>query len=72
MKEDIIDNMVRGLVLAMLALFGLRGFLPDFVESGQLPVLLASAGVVIVGLAFRSGCQCETTCDLKLCSVMNR
>ena len=74
MKEDLFDNLVRTLVLAGLMLFGLRGVLPDFAVSAQLPaVLLSGAAVVLVfGIArYAYRCsQCTTTCNLKVCRAM--
>jgi hypothetical protein len=71
MKEDIFDNIVKVLVLAGLALFGLRGVLPDFAASEQLPVLLSSgtAVVLLTGIArdaYRCA-RCAPTCNLKVC-----
>lgn len=71
MKDDIFDNIVKILVFAGLALFGLRGVLPDFAAGQQLPVLLSSgAGVVLVfGIArdaYRCA-RCAPTCNLKVC-----
>ena len=71
MKEDLFDNIVKVVVLAGLALFGLRGVLPDFAASQQLPVLFSSgaAAVVIFGIArdaYRCA-RCAPTCNLKVC-----
>ena len=71
MKEDLFDNIVKVVVLAGLAVFGLRGVLPDFAASQQLPVLLSSgaAAVVIFGIArdaYRCA-RCAPTCNLKVC-----
>jgi hypothetical protein len=74
MKEDIFDNIVRILVFAGLALFGLRGVLPDFAAGQQLPVLLSSGAAVILvfGIArdaYRCA-RCAPTCNLKVCRAM--
>jgi hypothetical protein len=74
MKEDLFDNLVRTLVLAGLALFGLRGVLPDIAGIEQLPLLLASgaAATLVFGIgryAYRCS-QCTTTCNLKVCRAM--
>ena len=74
MKEDIFDNIVRILVLAGLALFGLRGVLPEIAGSEQLPVLLASVAAVLLGFgivryAYRCA-RCAPTCNLKVCRAM--
>jgi hypothetical protein len=71
MKEDIFDNIVKILVFAGLALFGLRGVLPDFAASQQLPVLLSSGAAVVLltGIArdaYRCA-RCAPTCNLKVC-----
>jgi hypothetical protein len=71
MKEDIFDDIVRTLVLAGLALFGLRGVLPDIPGSEQLPVLLASGTAVLLGFGimryvYRCA-HCSPTCNLKVC-----
>ena len=52
MKKDIFDNIVRILVFAGLALFGLRGVLPDFAAGQELPLLLSSgtAAVLVFGI----------------------
>jgi hypothetical protein len=71
MKEDKFDNIVRILVFAGLALFGLRGVLPDFAAGQELPVLLSSgAAVVLVFGIARDAYRCATcapTCNLKVC-----
>jgi hypothetical protein len=74
MKEDIFDNIVKVLVLAGLALFGLRGVLPDFTAGQQLPVLLSSgaAAILVFGIArdaYRCA-RCAPTCNLKVCRAM--
>ena len=71
MKEDIFDNIVKVLVLAGLALFGMRGVLPDFAASQQLPVVLSSGAAVflLTGIArdaYRCA-RCAPTCNLKVC-----
>jgi len=75
MKEDIFDNIVRILVLAGLALFGLRGVLPEIAGSEQLPaVVIASIAAVLLGFgivryAYRCA-RCAPTCNLKVCRAM--
>ena len=71
MKKDIFDNIVRILVFAGLALFGLRGVLPDFAAGQELPLLLSSgtAAVLVFGIArdtYRCA-RCAPTCNLKVC-----
>jgi succinate dehydrogenase hydrophobic anchor subunit len=50
------DKIVQGLVLSLLVLFGLRGVLPDIIESVNVNKLLAMAAIVtVVGIiAYRS------------------
>jgi len=53
-----INNIILGLVLGILALFGLRGVLPDIFAGAQWPVLIAlavagSAGYIIGRFASR-------------------
>lgn len=71
MKDDLFDNIVKAVVLAGLALFGLRGVLPDFAATQELPVLFSSAAAVVVlfGIA-RDAYRCATcapACNLKVC-----
>jgi hypothetical protein len=71
MKEDILDNIVRALVLGGLTLFGLRGVLPDIAGIEQLPVLLASGAAVVLAVgigqyAYRCA-RCAPSCNLKVC-----
>lgn len=75
MRKDILDNIVRGVIFAAMAWFGLRGVLPDIVEAGNLPVLLGAAAVGIAGYAigsftYRCTYRCESTCEPKYCRAM--
>ena len=71
MKEDIFDNIAKGLVLAGLALFGLRGILPDIAGSAQLTTWLASGAAVIMGFAIgQYANKCRPVCDPEVCRAM--
>jgi hypothetical protein len=76
MKEDVLDKIVRILVLGGLVLFGLRGVLPDIPGSGQLPLLLVSVAAAVVVLAigqYAYRCaRCAPTCNLKVCRAIQR
>ena len=66
----ILDDIVKGLVLGVLLLFGLRGVLPNIVANGQLPDLIAFGITSSLGYAIgRYASHCEPTCDPKLCSI---
>jgi len=75
MKENIIDNIVLGVVFGALAMFGLRGVLPDAIAAGNLPLLFSAGATVIAGFmigpyayqAYRCADRCEPTCDPKFC-----
>ncbi len=75
MKENIIDNLARGVVLAALAWFGLRGVLPEIAAAGNMPLFLLAIAAVIAGSAvgpaayqaYRCAQSCEATCDPKFC-----
>jgi hypothetical protein len=71
MKDDIFDNIVKVLVLAGLALFGLRGILPDFAAGQELPLLFSSGAAVVLvfGIAWDAYrcARCAPTCNLKVC-----
>ncbi len=78
MKETILDNFMRGVVLGALAWFGLRGFLPDIAAAGYMPAVL-SAGVILIGgyavrpyayRSYRCAQSCQTTCDPQFCRAM--
>jgi hypothetical protein len=74
MKDKIIYRTVQGVVFWALAMFGLRGVLP---EAGSLPVLFLVAVVSILGFAvgpsaydaYRCAQQCESTCNPSFCRV---
>jgi hypothetical protein len=78
MKENIIDNLVRGVVLGVLVLFGLRAVLPDIVAAGNLPLFFSAGAAVIIGFAigpsayqaYRCANRCEPTCNPKFCRAM--
>lgn len=71
MKKQTVDTIVGGLVLAGLALFGARGFLPDVVSGGQLAGLIGLGGASILGYAIgQSVTRCEPACDPKVCSAV--
>jgi len=75
MKENIIDNIVRGAVFGALLMFGLRGVLPDISAAGNLPTLFAAGAAVILGVAvgpyayqsYRCASRCEPTCGQEFC-----
>ena len=77
MKENIIDNIVLGVVFGALAMFGLRGVLPDAIAAGNLPLLFSAGATVIAGFmigphayqTYRCAYRCEPTCDPKFCRV---
>jgi hypothetical protein len=78
MNESILNNIVRGAVLGVLLLFGLRGVLPNIVAAGDLPLLFLAGAAAILGFAigpsayhaYRCASRCEPTCDLQLCRAM--
>ena len=71
MKNHIIDNIVKVLIVEMLALFGLRGVLPAIVADGYMPVLLASGIAIILGYSIgQFTYQCEPTCDANVCKAL--
>lgn len=43
------NNIVLGLVVGVLVLFGLRGVLPEIFESVQMPALIAFISIGIAG-----------------------
>ncbi len=75
MKETIIDNFARGVVLAALAWFGLRGVLPEISATGNMPLFLLAIVALIAGYAvgptayqaYRCAQSCDATCDPKFC-----
>ncbi|MHB8845029.1 MAG: hypothetical protein ACYC7L_09825 [Nitrospirota bacterium] len=75
MKDNIIDNIVRGVVLGALVMFGLRGILPDIIAAGYLPLLFSAGAAVILGFAvgpyayhvYRCASRCEPTCSPEFC-----
>ncbi|HEY6010665.1 MAG TPA: hypothetical protein VIX18_04265 [Nitrospirota bacterium] len=75
MKENIIDNIVRGVVFGALVWFGIRGVLPDIVAAGELPALFLIGGALIIVLAigftaykaYRCARRCEPTCGAQFC-----
>lgn len=75
MKENIIDNIARGVVLGALMMFGLRSVLPDIIEAGYLPTLLSAGAAVILGFAvgpyayqaYRCASRCEPACSPQFC-----
>ena len=71
MKETIFDDIVRALMLGGLALFGLRGALPDLAASGQIAWLFAFgiAGAVNYAICKHS-VRCEPACDPKFCRAI--
>lgn len=70
MKANTFDNIVKILILEVIALFGLRGILPDVVATGQTPLLLAAGVAVIAGFMIgQAATECEPACDPKLCRV---
>lgn len=78
MKENIVDNFMRGVVLVALAWFGLRGFLPDIAAAGYMPALLSAAVIAIAGYSvgpyayrtYRCAQSCQATCDPQFCRAM--
>ena len=78
MKETILDNLARGVVVGAIAWFGLRGVLPDISAAGNLPTLLFAGTLAIAGYAigpsayhaYRCAKRCESTCDPKFCRAM--
>jgi hypothetical protein len=70
MREAIFDNIAKGSILAGLALFGLRGLLPDIAASQQLAAWLASGAAVIVGFAIgQLAYKCRPVCDPQVCRI---
>lgn len=75
MKENIVDNIARGVVIGALVMFGLRGVLPDIIAAGNLPLLLAAGAAAILGFAigpyayqaYRCASRCEPTCSPQFC-----
>ncbi len=78
MKDKILDNLGRGVVIAALAWFGLRGVLPEITAAGNMPAFLLAIAVLITGyavgpsayMAYRCGQSCDATCDPKFCRAM--
>ena len=71
MKELIFDNIAKGLVLGGLALFGLRGILPDIAASAQFTTWLASGAAVVLGFAIgQYAYKCRPVCDPEVCRAI--
>jgi hypothetical protein len=63
MKENIIDNLARGVVFAGFAWWGLRGVLGDIAEAGYLTDLLSVGALLILGFAVGPVCiSCVSLC----------
>lgn len=75
MKNTLTDYIVRGMLLAALVWFGIRGVLPDIIAGGELLalILLGAAFIAVFAFApyvyeaYRCANRCETTCNPRLC-----
>ena len=78
MKASILDNLMRGVVFASLAWWGLRGVLGDIRVAGYLPAALWAEGLLIAGFAlvpyvyqgYRCAQKCEPACEPQFCRAM--
>jgi len=71
MKTNFFDDIVRGVVVGTLLLFGLRAVLPQIVQSGQLSALFGFGGLAILTYAIgRYTAECKPACDPEVCRTM--
>jgi len=68
--KEIVDDVVTGLAFGVLAIFGLRGVLPNIAATGQLTDLIAVGVTASIGYAIgRYASRREPSCDPKLCGI---
>lgn len=74
-NTTMIDYIVRGMLLAALVWFGIRGVLPDIIAGSDLLALflLGAAFIAVFALAplaydaYRCANRCEPTCNSRFC-----
>ena len=75
MKNTLTDYIVRGMLLAALVWFGIRGVLTDIIAGGDLLALFL-AGAAFIGVfafapyvyeAYRCASRCEPACNPRFC-----